>query len=142
MHEWQRLLLRGNMSFECQDWLTAEYCYQTAFDLLEDKWMSHQESHELLMAWICACHNLSAVYESQGDLTVAARYLLIPHTKVQGLANDIRAPRALSALAIKAINTTMSPILSFMKTHPMCDECKRELLAASLFSVPAGEALH
>jgi len=142
MHEWQRLLLRGNMSFECQDWLTAEYCYQTAYDLLEDKWMSHQESAHLLMAWICACHNLSAVYESQGDLTVAAQYLLIPHAKVQDLANGVSVPEIVSALAIKAMHTTMSPILSFMKTYPLCDECRRALMAASLSSVPAGEALH
>lgn len=142
MHEWQRLLLQGNMSFESEDWLTAEYCYQTAYDLLEDKWMSHLEDHELLMAWICACHNLSAVYESQGDLRVAVQYLLIPHTKVQDLVNNDRAPEALTALAIKAINTTMSPILAFMKTHPMCDDCKKELMSVSLFSLPAGEALH
>lgn len=142
MLEWQRLLLKGNMSFEGKDWLTAEYCYQTAYDLLEDKWMSHLEDHELLMAWISTCHNLSAVYESQGDLRIAVQYLLIPHAKVQELANDRRVPEALAALAVKAINTTMSPILAFLKAHPMCDDCQKELMSMSLFSLPAGEAIH
>lgn len=90
MH-WQQLLLKGNDFFEAQQWYQAECYYKSAYSQLEGRWNKDESYESLLMAWICACHNLSTLFEKQGDLEHAIGYLIKAYQQAYFTSQNIRA---------------------------------------------------
>ena len=128
MERWQFLLKSGNDYFDQGQWLKAEQYYQSAFNLLEDQWLYGSQYEDLLIAWICASHNLATLFETIGKLDASLQYLLVAHNKVQHISENEESSPSLQSLAFNAMKTTINPILLYTKKHPICDNCKQEWL--------------
>jgi len=126
--QWQSMLRTGNSYFDEKQWLQAEYYYREAYGVLERQWNDAPLETELLMAWICACHNLSTLFEVQGELEVSLQYLKIPHLKLKELAACDTSSEDLKLIAFKALKFTLTPLLSFAKKYPICANCQKDLL--------------
>jgi len=124
---WQRLLSFGNECYKKENWLQAEYYFKEAESQLDFLWALDLENIHLLMAWITSLHNLSKVYELQGDEQLALRHLLIPHYRVLEVTQDESSSEDLKVIAINALNLTFKPILSFTQKI----SCLRELCSGS-----------
>lgn len=128
-NQWQSLLNMGNQSFHAEHWSQAEFFYSEAYDLLAYAYRDNPLCAETLMAWICTCHNLSSLYEATDNLSLALRFLMVPHdylkeiTEAEGHNEDIKL------MALKGLSLTLSPILTFAQKHPICDTCKADLIA-------------
>ncbi|MGJ8693330.1 MAG: hypothetical protein ACSHW0_12710 [Thalassotalea sp.] len=133
MNEWQTWLLTGNECYQKAQWLNAEYYYLAAEKQLYTLWQEQKNSVELLMAWICANHNLAAVYEQQDDRHVSLQYLLSPHKRMLKLSQNINSStndnndEALTLMAIKALSITYPPIVAYRKKYTLCQDCYQAL---------------
>jgi len=127
MKDWQQLMRSGNQYFQGADWLDAQYCYQQAISLIEDKWSDQFNDRELLFAWIAGMHNLAHVYESQQQREMALYYLKLAHEKVHALSLDESIAVELRSTAFTCLSLTTPPLLSFAKRHPICDDCVSRL---------------
>ncbi|WP_077338255.1 hypothetical protein [Pseudocolwellia agarivorans] len=126
---WQRLLTFGNECYEKQNWLQAEYYYKEAELQLDYLWSAEPTNINLLMAWICTLHNLSTLFEQQGDKQIGLRYLLIPHHRMLNLTQSKQATEDVKLIAIKALKLTFPPILVFSQKNPICNDCKQSIQA-------------
>ncbi len=84
MQTWQVLMENGNTCFNARSWLDAEHCYQEVIEHIARQWEDEPENFELLMGWISGQHNLSVLYETQGQHYTALRYLIMPHHWIIG----------------------------------------------------------
>ena len=123
--QWKRLLTFGNECFEKQNLLQAEYYYKEAESQLDYLWTADPENVQLLMAWICALHNLSTLFELQGNKQIGLEYLLIPHNRMLNLSHSEETSDDLKLIAIKALKITFKPILTFTQKHPICGGCEQ-----------------
>jgi len=126
---WQSLLEKGNTCFAENQLLQAEYYYKEAIEYLEIAWLGELTNVELLMAWICASHNLSTLFEKQRDYDVSLQYLLLPHHRLLTMVNDAVYKDDIQLIVISAIKLTFKPIQAFIKRHPVCNACAREIEA-------------
>ncbi|MGB2738971.1 MAG: tetratricopeptide repeat protein [Cognaticolwellia sp.] len=124
---WQNLLTKGNTYFDKQQWTKAELYYKSAFSQLEGRWESGEEHESLLMAWVCACHNLGTLFETQGDHERAIGYLLQAYQEAHRTSQNELASYSLRSLAFNALKTSLNAILSFTQKHPTCDHCLEKL---------------
>lgn len=123
MQKWKILLIHGNSFFEQKNWLEAESYYEKAEQLLDKAWQSDTSDMNVLMAWICATHNLAEVNEIKGQHIVSLQYLIRSHKRALKLAKAEYLTSKLKNLALKALKITLDPILSFRKKHPICPTC-------------------
>jgi hypothetical protein len=121
--QWQSLLQRGNESFHDQEWSQAELFYSEAYNLLALSYRNHPMCTKTLMAWICACHNLSALYESTNHLELSLKFLTVPHEYLLNIANSENAEEDAKVTAFNGLRLTLSPILMFAKKYPICESC-------------------
>lgn len=121
--QWQSLLQLGNESFHEQQWSQAELFYSEAYNLLALSYHNHPMCTETLMAWICACHNLSALYESTDHLELSLKFLTVPHEYLLSIANSKSAEEDTKVTAFNGLRLTLSPILMFAKKYPICENC-------------------
>ena len=126
--QWQQMLKSGNQCFDQEQWLQAEYFYKEAYAELDKQWHQTPKQTELLMAWLCASHNLSTLHEVQGELKVSLQYLKIPHLKLKEIACDDNQCDDLKLIAFKALKFTLTPLLSFAKKYPTCRDCMDDLV--------------
>ena len=127
MQQWQNLLEDGNNCFHDKNWLQAEYCYKEAAFHLDSLWSADSTNVQLLMAWICASHNLATLFEVQQNPELSLQYLLIPHNRMLSISNSDESNENTKLIAQNALKVTFMPILMFSKRHPMCDTCKKSL---------------
>ena len=66
--EWQALLNAGNQLYQKEKWSEAELFYNLAYQMLRKQRDDQPLNCDLLMAWICTCHNLSSLFEQKEDL--------------------------------------------------------------------------
>lgn len=116
--KWQELLTIGNDFYKSNKWQEAEYHYELAFVLLLDKCQNQPADSDMLMAWICTCHNLSTLFENQNKLPAAMRYLLLPHEHCKHILAEHCADEEAKSLAIQAMSVTLPPIVEFSNNHP------------------------
>lgn len=127
MHQWQNLLTDGNDCFDNKKWLQAEYYYKEAAFHLDTLWSADVKNVQLLMAWICALHNLATLFEVQDNPDVSLQYLLIPHEKMLSISAAVEECEEMKQIALNALKITFSPIMMFSKRHPMCPQCTKSL---------------
>lgn len=127
MQQWQTLLTDGNDCFDNENWLQAEYCYKEAAFHLDTLWSADSKNIQLLMAWICALHNLASLFEAQDNPDLSLQYLLIPHDKMLSISIAPEECEDLKLIAANALKITFSPILMFSKRYPMCPKCTKSL---------------
>ena len=121
VRQWQALLKLGNESFHDQQWDQAEFFYSEAYDLLALSYRKNPTCTQTLMAWICACHNLSALYELTDNLELSLRFLAVPHEYLFKITQSEKEQEDIKMIAFKGLTLTFSPILMFAKKHPICD---------------------
>ena len=124
---WQNLLTKGNNYFDQQNWIKAELYYKSAFSQLEGRWDSGEEHESLLMAWICACHNLGTLFETQGDHERAIGYLRQAYQEAHRTSQNDQASYSLRTLAFNALKTSLHAIMAFTQKYPTCDHCLEQL---------------
>ncbi|WP_448549791.1 hypothetical protein [Thalassotalea fusca] len=129
LNHWQSLLEKGNTCFAANQLLQAEFYYKEAVEFLEKAWRNDLTNVELLMAWICAAHNLSTLFEKQRDFDVSLQYLLLPHHRLLTIISDPECQEDIQLIAISAIKLTFKPIQAFSKRHPVCNECAQAITA-------------
>lgn len=127
MNHWKELLLEGNKNYDKSKWFQAEQLYRIAEKGLDKFWHEDQTNIELLMAWVCAAHNLAAVYEKQGNIRISLQYLVFPHKRMLKLSQGEHNDNALTMAAIKALKITLTPIIEFRKKHILCQDCYNAL---------------
>ncbi len=133
MSDWQNLLVEGNQQYNKGEWRQAEQLYLSAEESLDKSWNQDQTNTELLMAWICATHNLATVYEKQGDNRVSLQYLIFPHQRMLKLSQGKHNNNELTMVAIKALKITLTPIIEYRKKHTLCQECYNALTDLKTF---------
>ena len=121
--QWQSLLSLGNECFNDNQWLQAEFFYSEAYDLLAFSYRNNPVCEQTMMAWVCACHNLSSLYEKMGNESLSLRFLTVPHEYLQAVAKNAKAPNDIKLIAIQGLSITLPPILQFSKQYPICDTC-------------------
>jgi hypothetical protein len=136
MVQWQSLLNEGNDYFHNQQWKQAEYCYKEAAFHLDSLWAADTTDVQLLLAWICAIHNLSSLFEVQDDPILSLQYLQIPHNRMLSIYQCSEYCEDTKLIAQNALKITFMPILMFTKRHPTCENCQQSLaeLKASIES--------
>ena len=139
---WQGLLHKGNQSFKDKQMLQAEFYYKEAVDRLDQLWSEDLTNVELLMAWICAAHNLSTLFEEQGDNDVSLQYLLLPHHRLLSIVSSCNYEDDVQLIAMRALKITFMPILSFTKKHPVCAECLKTMKEFELALAQQEPQLH
>jgi hypothetical protein len=127
MSQWQQLLHEGNDCFHTKKWKQAEYCYKEAAFHLDSLWSANTKDVELLMAWICAIHNLSSLFEVQDNADLSLQYLKIPHQRMLSIYQCNEYCEDTKLIAQHALKITFMPILMFSKRHPICDTCIQSL---------------
>ena len=142
MQIWQTLMREGNDCFDQCAWLDAEQYYNKALALIELDWQEDRNNVELLLAWIAGLHNLSTLFEEQGDSELALRYLTLPHQWMLALSQDDSIPDELQAMAMRAIKITLMPLLEFSKNHPICEQCYHALQATKDWLTSPAQTLH
>lgn len=124
---WQNLLMKGNTYFDNQQWIKAELYYKWAYSQLEGRWSKGEEHESLLMAWVCTCHNLGTLFETQGEHERAIGYLLQAYQEVHRTSQDENSSYSLRSLAFEALKTALQAIMSFTQKHPTCEHCLAQL---------------
>ena len=127
MYQWQNLLDDGNNSFHKRNWQEAEYCYKEAAFHLDLLWSADIKNVQLLMAWICASHNLATLFEVQDNADLSLHYLLIPHNRMLSICHSDECCEDTKLIAQNALKATFMPILMFSKRHPICETCEKTL---------------
>ncbi|MBU2870596.1 hypothetical protein [Colwellia sp. E2M01] len=127
--QWQSLIKLGNDSFHQHQWSKAETYYSQAYDSLGVSYRNNPLCSETLMAWICACHNLSTLYESTEQLSLALKFLTVPHEYLLEVSKSKAADEDIKLIAINGLRFTLSPILMFAQKHPICEGCLDGLVA-------------
>ena len=122
--QWQSLLKLGNHCFHEKEWSKAEYFYSEAYDLLAFSYRNNPMCADTLMAWVCTCHNLSYLYEIQGNLDLSLQFLLVPHDYLKGIAESNTLNDDIKGVALKGMSLTHPPILLFTKKYSVCDDCR------------------
>lgn len=142
MQNWQNLMLKGNRCYMEENWQHAEFYYREAEDVLNAQWFADQASDELLMAWICANHNLATLFETTGHYREALKYLLQPHERLTAIVRAKTSCNAIKTVAIKALSKTLEPINLFKKKHNVCEECVATLLKLSATKAHRNAIIH
>lgn len=124
---WQSLLKNGNDCLDNQQLDQAETFYLQAYDLLSTARGDDPLSSEVLMAWICTCHNLTSVYELFGYLDLSLEYLMIPHEYLMRVSEANYLNDDIKLTAFKGMSITLPAILLFTKNHSHCDGCRSQL---------------
>ena len=126
MH-WQQLMSKGNNYFETQQWGKAESYYKTVFSQLEGQWEVGKDNESLLMAWICACHNLASLFEAKGEYERSIGYLVRAYQQAYYISQNSFMESSLRYLAFNALKTTLDPIIIFSTKYPTCENCIEQL---------------
>jgi hypothetical protein len=121
--QWQKLIKLGNECFHEQQWIQAESLYSEAYNLLGFSYRDNPTCFQTLMAWICACHNLSALYESTERLELSLKFLTVPHEYLFEITQSEIEGEDIKVIAFQGLKLTLSSILMFAKKHPICDSC-------------------
>lgn len=125
--QWQSLLKLGNDCYNDNQWQQAEFFYSEAYDLLAYGYRNNPVCEETMIAWVCTCHNLSALYERMGNTSLSLRFLTVPHEYLKEVSQTDSAPNDIKSLAIKGLSITLPPILTYAQKHPICEDCLSEL---------------
>lgn len=125
--QWQSLLKLGNECFHNKQWDQAKFFYSEAYDLLFHFYQKEPMSSDLLMAWVCTCHNLSSLYETIGQLDLSLKFLMLPHEYLKGMSESSTLNDDIQLIAFKGMTLTLTPILLFAKKYPLCDGCLSNL---------------
>lgn len=126
MH-WQNLIKKGNDCYESQQWNKAELYYKSAYSQLEGRWQQSVEHESLLIAWMCACHNLSVLFETQGEYDRSIGYLVKSYQKVFHISQCCNVRSSLRGLAFGALAKALNEILHFANKYPTCEHCLLKL---------------
>lgn len=142
MENWQSMMKTGNALFEQCAWFDAQYYYQNAISHIEALWVSDPQNIQLLLGWISGMHNLSALFEIQGDFQTALYYLKAPHEHMLSITQDDTQTESMQLIALKALKITLAPLLEFSEQHPICDSCLASLNAAEEFINSSQPIIH
>lgn len=119
---WQSLLKLGNDCFHAEQWGQAESLYSEAYELLVSDCLSTPLSLEILTAWISASHNLALLYETQGNIDLALKFLLIPHEYLNTIADSNKTSDVMRAMALDGMSLTHPPLVLFMKRNALYEK--------------------
>lgn len=125
--QWQELLTLGNDCYQNNQLRQCEFFYSEAYDILAYGYRNNPLSSDILMAWICTCHNLSTLYETMGDLDLSLKFLKVPYDYLVEISESDIPDEEVKLIAFKGISLTVTPILLFVKKHPMCEDCISKL---------------
>lgn len=142
MENWQSMMKTGNAFFEQCAWFDAQYYYQNAISHIEALWSSDPQNIQLLLGWISGMHNLSALFEIQGDFQSALHYLKAPHEHMLSITQDDTQSESMQLIALKALKITLTPLLEFSQQHPICNPCLESLCAAEEFINASQPIIH
>ncbi|MGV2871995.1 hypothetical protein [Colwellia sp. E150_009] len=140
--QWQVLLKLGNDCFHDKAWNEAEFFYSEAYDLLAFSYRNNPMCADTLMAWVCSCHNLSTLYEHQGNIRLALRFLMVPHEYLLEITNSKIDDEDVKLIAFKGLSFTLKPILAFNKKHPICDDCIERFTSLKLLLEQQKNVIH
>jgi len=142
MASWQTLIARGNDSFDQQAWTEAENYYYQAESAIEKEWQQDIDNVELLLAWVASLHNLSTLFEAQGEAQVALRYLTLPHYRLLTLYRESELNDQSELMLYRAIKVTLFPLLEFSRRYPICSSCLEHLQATKEWLLAPNKVLH
>lgn len=140
--QWQSLLTLGNECFHDKQLNQAENFYWQAYDLLSLACHEEPQSSDVLMAWICACHNLALLYETFGNLDLSLKFLMTPHEYLVAVSESKHSNDDIKFTAFKGMSLTLPPILLFTQNHKICDGCREQLPLLEKIIAQATSSIH
>ncbi|QDP02309.1 hypothetical protein [Thalassotalea sp. PS06] len=135
---WRTLLKQGNDFYSKEQWLNAELVYFQAYEVLSKECQNYPNDTDTLMAWICTCHNLSTLFEAQGELRTSLHYLLLPQDYCRALLEKNESCEEVRLLAIQALSVTWTPIVEFSKKYPNIQHCGQNAMKHTTSPVNRG----
>lgn len=116
-----------SLPVEYRDSPNSERHHREVIYLLEKKLTSNPKCVQSLREWITSYHELASIHQQKGELETAQKCLLIPHQSMLYMADNNNGDEDIELIAIKAINTTLPPLLEFAKVYPPCENCMQKL---------------
>ena len=141
-YQWQTLLKLGNDCFHEKQFNGAESFYWQAYEMLSLACQNEQLTLELLMAWICACHNLAALYEEFGNLELSLKFLMVPHEYLLAVSESNALDDNTQLMAVKGMNITLSAILLFSNKYTICEDCQSQFSSLSNIMTKKASLVH
>lgn len=139
---WQSLLKNGNDCLDNRQLDQAETFYLEAYYLLSTARGHDPLSSEVLMAWVCTCHNLTSLYEKFGYLELSLEYLMIPHEYLMRVSEANYLNEEIKLTAFKGISLTLPAIISFTKNHSNCKGCRSQLSSLQKMMGQEASSIH
>ncbi len=140
--QWQSLLKLGNECFQNKQLNQAEAFYWKVYDLLSIACHDEPQSSDVLMAWICACHNLASLYETFGNLHLSLKFLMTPHEYLTAVSESKHFNDDIKFTAFKGMSITLPAILLFSKNHKICEGCREQLPTLQKIIEQEGSSIH
>lgn len=131
----------GNEAFKSGRLSDAERHYLSALQRFEHLELLPEQSDDRLICLIANHHNLAELYQRCSDQQRALQHLMEPHRRVLGLMSDARGNHRLLQNASRAMRYTLPPLMSFARSHPLCDDCM-SMLQRSQQWLGAGTTYH
>ncbi|MCL6271503.1 hypothetical protein M3P05_16410 [Sansalvadorimonas sp. 2012CJ34-2] len=141
MERWQTRIRQGNFYFQHSCWKQAEHYYREAASILEEEWFRDLDNAQFMMAWIACMHNLGTLFEKLEEPQKASPFFVLPYRRVVTLLQEGGLSQEFHFPLMRAVRSTVLPLLEFSNRHSVCDCCRKHLdIAREWLAVSMGSS--
>jgi hypothetical protein len=114
-------------SYGKPQWDAQERHYKEMLKEAQSLWIKQQDDFSLLRECISWMHNLSSLYEEQGESTKAYYYLVTPHNWVVDKLHDPALSKDDSDRTLNILGMTFTPLYEYSHKQECCNTCRQNL---------------
>ena len=114
-------------SYGKPQWDAQERHYKEMLKEAQSLWNKQQDDFSLLRECISWMHNLSNLYEEQGESTKAYYYLVTPHNWVVDKLHDPALSKDDSDRTLNILGMTFTPLYEYSLKQECCNTCRQNL---------------
>ena len=114
-------------SYGKPQWDAQERHYKEMLKETQNLWNKQQDDFSLLRECISWMHNLSNLYEEQGESTKAYYYLVTPHNWIVDKLHDPALSKDDSDRTLNILGMTFTPLYEYSLKQECCNTCRQNL---------------
>ena len=114
-------------SYGKPQWDAQERHYKEMLKEAQSLWNKQQDDFSLLRECISWMHNLSNLYEEQGESTKAYYYLVTPHNWIVDKLHDPALSKDDSDRTLNILGMTFTPLYEYSLKQECCNTCRQNL---------------
>ena len=114
-------------SYGKPQWDSQERHYKEMLKETQNLWNKQQDDFSLLRECISWMHNLSNLYEEQGESTKAYYYLVTPHNWIVDKLHDPALSKDDSDRTLNILGMTFTPLYEYSLKQECCNTCRQNL---------------